>query len=181
MRLKTSFSGFSIIEVLIAIGVVATGILALMAVFITGTRSNQHGEDLSKAVYYARRISEIVRANGLAFKEATIPPPQSSGINDPAGVFKPLNDDPPLQLANVRVPRIDPETGLPLIDAFGEPRLDPGDDKFERNIMIRRLNNSSSDFRYNLLVMDVTVQWVGGRSGDGMRHVKITSLLKSGS
>ncbi|MCA9778122.1 MAG: hypothetical protein KC800_15440 [Candidatus Eremiobacteraeota bacterium] len=169
------------IEVLIAIGVVSTGILALLAVFVTGTRSNQHGEDLSKAVYYARRISEIVRANGLAFNEATIPPPQASGINDPAGVFKPLNSDPPIQLATIRAPKLNRDTGLPELNGSGDPVPDPGDDKFERNIMIRRSNNSPADFRYNLLTMDVTVRWVGGRSGDGMRHVKITSLLKSGS
>ena len=178
MGKKLSRKGFSLIEVLIAIGVVATGVMALMAVFITGTRSNQHGQDLSRATFYARKVTEIIRANGLAFTTGTIPPNASSGINDPVGTFRPLNAE-PAKFSNILLPKVDLD-GNPILDAMGDPIPDPADEKFERSIQIARASLAPSDYNYNILKMDVTIRWVGGKVGDGKRKVQISSMLKSG-
>jgi type II secretory pathway pseudopilin PulG len=180
--------GFSIIEVLVAIGVVATGILALVAVFITASQSNQHGKDLSKAVFYARKISEVIRANGLAFATPTIPPNAATGINDAVGTFKPVADSTGTHaalLGAIRAPKlaVDPDTGVVSVvtDGLGDEVPDPADDKFERSIQMVRASSSPADYDYNLILMDVHVRWVGGRHGDGIRRVKVTSLLKEGN
>lgn len=185
MRKRLRKNGFSVIEVLIAIGVVATGILALMAVFITGTRSNQHGENVSRAVFYGRKLSEVIRANGLAYSlvPGVVPPPASTRINDNPGEFRPLdeNTNPPSpHMASIRLPQLDVD-GNPISDGMGGIKLDPADDKFERNIQMERASNTVGDYNYNLLRMKVTIRWVGGRTGDGLRQVQVDSLLKPAS
>lgn len=171
--------GFSLIEVLVAMGAVTVGVLALMAVFITGTRSNQHGADLSRATYYARKISETVRQDGLAFSFSTIPPDEASGLNDPPNLFRALDDQPPANVfRNLRIPLLN-EDGSPRLGQDQQPMFDPGDEKFRRNIRIQRAHDSLSDYRYQLLWLDVTIRWQGGKSGDGLRRVQIRSLLKT--
>lgn len=180
MRKKSRTNGFSILEVLIAIGVVATGILALMAVFITGSRSNQHGEDLSKAVFYARKVTEVVRVNALAFTNLPGVPDAASGLNDPVGTFRPLTDA-PIQFARIRTPKLTEDAGGNIIvvtDGLGQAVPDVADDKFERSIQLNMRN--TGDYDDGLIDMDVTIRWVGGKTGDGLRRVKLSSLLKAG-
>lgn len=155
-------------EVLIAIGVVATGILALLAVFVTGTRSNEHGEDLSRATFYARKILEIVRAESLAFTfEPTVPPPASSGLNDGTTTWRALSAN-PVQFSQIRAK--DPNGNL-----------DVRDDKFQRNIQMRRASTNSADYNYNLIIVDARVRWKSIKSGAGYRQVKVSSIVKQGS
>ena len=182
MGKRLSRKGFSLVEVLIAIGVVATGMMALMAVFITGTRSNQHGQQLSRATYYARKISEIIRAERLAFNTGVIPPNAASGLNDPVGTFRPLDEPPttaPAAFTNLRMPKLDPD-GIAEVDGTGEPILDPADDKFERSIQMTRRSTVATSYQFNLIEVDVTIRWQGGKVGDGMRKVTISSIVKAG-
>lgn len=168
--LSTSRSrlGFSLVEVLIAIGVVATGILALLAVFITGTRSNEHGEDLSRATFYARKVLEIVRSESLAYvAEPTIPPPVGSGLNDNAATWRAL-DAAPVQFSQIRTRNTNGS-------------LDVRDNKFERNIQMRRAGTSAADYNYNLVIIDVKIRWKSIKSGSGHRQVKVSSIVKQGS
>lgn len=170
-RLKRRL-GFSLIEVLVAIGVVATGILALLAVFITGTRSNEHGEDLSRATFYARKVLEIIRSESLAYiAEPTIPPPTSSGVNDGANTWRALNAA-PVHFSQIRA----------LND---KGTVDVRDDKFERNIRMRRASNVAADYNYRLVIVDVTIRWKSIKSnvkgGSGHRQVKMSSIVKQGS
>ena len=74
--------GFSLIEVLFAIGVMAIGLLALFAVFVTGTRANAYGKHTAEATNHARQILEIIRSRGLAFQAGALPPGPTSGFND---------------------------------------------------------------------------------------------------
>lgn len=157
---------------LIAIGVVATGILALLAVFITGTRSNEHGEDLSRATFYSRKILEIVRSESLAYiEEPTIPPSSTSGLNDGADTWRAL-DAAPVHFSQIRALNDD---GV----------VDTRDDKFERNIRMRRASNSAADYNYDLVVVDVTVRWKSLQSNlkgaTGHRQVKVSAIVKQGS
>ena len=168
--------GFSLIEVMVAIAVVGIGLLALIAVIVTGTRSNLHGEQLSRATFYARRISESIRQDGLAFSFATIPPSAADGLNDPDGTFRPLNYATPARLSTIRIPLLD-ATGQVVMTA-GQPALVPADDKFQRNIQTRRASTDPTAYNFSVLILDVTVRWQGGKTGDGMRKVKITSMLK---
>lgn len=185
-RKTRAWRGVTLIEILVAIGAASVGILALMAVFITGTRSNQHGEDLSRATYYARKITETIRQDNLAFNDVVgatvvIPPSAVNGMNDPDGVFRPLNYRGssglgPIQLGQIRRADLNPD-GTVRLNA-GVPVLVAADEKFERNIQIRRASNTPTAYNYNVLIMDVTVRWRGGKVGDGYRRTKVTSLLR---
>lgn len=157
-----------------------------MAVFITGTRSNQHGEDLSRATYYARKISETIRQDNLAYQDdsggaVVIPPRASSGMNDPSGVYRPLDyrgssGAGPIQLAHIRLGEVNEDGTLRVVN--GAPVLLSGDTKFQRNIRIRRSSNTTTAYNYNILIMDVTIRWRGGKVGDGWRRSKLTSFLR---
>jgi len=178
LRKRIRTKGFSLIEVLIAIGVVSVGILALLAVFITGTRSNQHGQDLSRATFYARKITEIIRVQGMAALGALgpIPPNASSGLNDADGVFRPLNDPPTGFFGQIYLPKLDNDGVVVLDGGNAVPNLN--DTKYERNIQISRASDEPSDYNFSLLSLSVTVRWRGGRSGDGFRQTNLVSLLK---
>ena len=165
---------------MVAIAVVGIGLLALVSVMVTGTQSNQHGADLSRATYYARKIVETIRQDGLAFTSAPALPNAASGINDPVGTFRKLNVSPPSKFSNILTPQLD-SAGNAVVDALGQPMPVPGDSKFERSIQITRSTNVTTAYNYNILNCTVTVRWQGGKSGDGMRKVTITSFLKAGS
>ncbi len=181
-RKRLRYGGFSLIEVMVAIAVVGIGLLALIAVMVTGTQSNQHGADLSKATYYARKMVETIRQDqdGIVFANLPALPNAASGINDPDGVFVKMNTTPPAKFSQIRSPLLD-ANGNTVVDGGGLPVPDPGDDKFERNIQIRRVSNVPTAYNYNVMQVDVTVRWQGGKAGDGMRKVKISSFLKAGA
>lgn len=182
---RSSDRGVNLIEVIVAIGVTSVGILALMSVFITGTRSNQHGEDLSRATYYARKITETIRQDNLAFTQGgatpTVPPPADTGLNDADGQFFPLNYRGagglgPTELGQVQLAQINANGTLRLV--AGNPVPVAADEKFQRNIQITRASTDATAYNFDVLVMNVTIRWQGGKAGDGMRRVKITSMLR---
>ena len=143
--------GFSLIEVLFAIGVMAVGLLGLFAVFITGTRANAFGKHTAEATNHARQVLEIIRSRGLAFKTGSMPPNSSSGFND-GTTQKALNATPPLEMSML-----------------------PNTTQFKRNIVTRRASNVPAAYNYDLLECTVTISW---EERGTPRSVEVTSLLK---
>lgn len=150
-RDKRKRRGFSLVEVLFAIGVVAIGLLALMSVFITGQRANTYGKNLSDATNHARQIMEIIRSRGLAFKTGQVPPNAASGFND-GTTRKALNATPPLQMAMM-----------------------PDEPRFTRTITTVRASNQASSYLYSMLICTVTVYW---EERGVIKSISISSLLK---
>lgn len=175
---KRPRNGFSLIEVLIAIGVIAVGVLALLAVFITGTRSNEHGAVLSDGIYYARKITEFVRANNLAFADpgGQVPPPASSNVNDPDGVWRALDASPMFDIRR----RVVDDDGVVVMEG-GVEKLVAGDDKFERHIEMERASNNAADYNYNNVVVDVSIRWKDGKTTQGYHRVNLQTLVRQGS
>jgi prepilin-type N-terminal cleavage/methylation domain-containing protein len=146
--------GFSLVEVLFAIGVVGVGLLGLFSVFVTGMRANAYGRNTAEATNHARQILEIIRSRGLAFKTPTMPPNAASGFNDGTARVA-LNASPPLQLAMM-----------------------PDSAQYQRTITTRRASDEVNSHLYDLLEITITVHW---EERGTPRSVSVTGLLKGGS
>lgn len=147
-------AGMSLIEVLIAIGVVATGLLGLLSVFIAGQRATDFGANISVATGYCRDILEIVRAQGLVFNYGDtggIPnlPPADSGLNDGPSVRRDLNATPPIAFSS-------------LVSDFSDlANENVGDQtRFTRNITTERIATGPTDYRNPLFRVTARVYWM---------------------
>ena len=128
-------SGFSLLELLITTGVVALGLLALIGSLAFSAKASRTGEMASLAMGHSIHLIELIRSRNLDFPSyGPVPPPSSSGINDPPAARKNLND-------------------YPFFSDF-DPDL-----PFRRNISIRRQSNNSDDYNYNVVNITVSVYW----------------------
>jgi prepilin-type N-terminal cleavage/methylation domain-containing protein len=151
MRQNVRPAGFSLVEVLFAIGVVAVGLLGLASVFITGMRANAFGKHTAEATNHARQVLEIIRSRGLAFKTGTLPPNQASGFNDGTNKVA-LNATPPLQMAMLAA-----------------------DTRFQRSIQTTRASTDPDSYLYHYLNITVTIHW---EERGTPRSVSVSGLLK---
>ncbi|MBS2036915.1 prepilin-type N-terminal cleavage/methylation domain-containing protein [bacterium] len=85
--------GFSILEVLISIAILAVAALGTSAAVHYGLRSQAHGKVVSEAQAYADRLMVSMLEQNLAFSSTSLPA-SSSGINDPASARVALNAAP---------------------------------------------------------------------------------------
>lgn len=88
--------GFSLIEILIAVAVLAIGILSVLGSMTYGTRTVELGIHTSEGLRYAREVIDLIRVRNLAFTGSL------SGLD---GVRTPL-DAPPFQFD------LPPDTGF---------------------------------------------------------------------
>lgn len=146
--------GFSLVEVLFAIGVAAVGLLGLASVFITGMRANTFGKHTAEATNHARQTLEIIRSRGLAFKTGTMPPGPASGFNNGATRVA-LNATPPLQLAML-----------------------PADTRYQRSIACKRASSDPDSYLYHYLLITVSIHW---EERGTPRSVSVSGLLKGGA
>ena len=65
MRKRNGASGFTLMEVLIAIVIVGVGIVSLMMLFASGTMVNQFSSDLSTAVFLADQLRSMTDEQGI--------------------------------------------------------------------------------------------------------------------
>lgn len=165
---RRSRRGFSMIEVLVALGVIATGLLGLMSVFIAGQKANTFGQNMARATNIARQIHEVVRSQGLAFNTGTFPPTAASGLNSTTRVN--FNAAPPAQFAGL----------VTTVEAMGEDLVDGTYDPefFKRTIVTSRASTDPNSHLYSMLTMTVTIYWI---ENGVERSVRMTSLLKEGS
>ncbi len=62
-----SSRGFSLLEVLFAIGIIAVGILAVVSAVAFGLRGGQQGARVTEGTAYARRLIDECRSRNLPF------------------------------------------------------------------------------------------------------------------
>ncbi len=153
------------IELLVSLGVIATGILALLAVFVAGQKANAYGQNMARATNIARQIHELVRSQNLAFTTGTFPPTAASGLNSLDKVN--FNASPPSQFESL-LTSVE-KVGEDLVDGAYEPSF------FKRTIVTTRASSDPNSHLYNLLTMTVTIYWF---EGGVERSVRMTSLLK---
>ena len=95
--------GFSLFEILIAVGVISIGLLGLMGALSFAVKASRTSELASQAVGHAVHAVELVRTRNLDFAlgETTtgtiILPPGNSGYNDAAAQPNRLLHDPPFE------------------------------------------------------------------------------------
>ena len=123
---------FTLVEVLIAITVISISLLGTVAALTYSVRGSSLAGRNTQALNYARETIELIRVKNLAYQPAA-PPAANSNLNDGPTIRRDLNAT--------------PLTTLPA----GTP--------FRRNIQIRRVANSASDYRYEEMEITVTIYW----------------------
>lgn len=146
--------GFTLVEVLIAIALIAIALLGVLGSIAYGTKNAGHGADLSEGTHLARSILNYIEENTLLDTiEVDRPwPSQESGVCDTAETFRQL-DAAPLGGMLLRPEQIE---------------------RFRRRIETQRVVNDPLNYRYKLAKVRVSVFW---SSKQGERHVTMTGLV----
>lgn len=148
-------SGFTLVEVMISIALLAVALLGVMGSIAYGTRNSTSGEELSEASHLARSILTYVQEATLidSIETELAWPSNGSGLADDDSTFRQL-DDPPIG------------NGL---------RFEPIQlEKFRRRIQSRRVSNDSQNYRYKLAQVSVTIFWT---AKDRERKVEMSGLV----
>lgn len=133
--------GFSLSEVLIAVAVIAIGLLGTLASLVYGVRGQAVAGAHTQATNYARQLIELVRVRNLAWPPGTAPP-TGGGVND-----SPSSN--PLAL-----------DAAPFTTDFAGYRGANNDGRpFFRKIQLRRVSNTVTDPNYRVMEVKVTVYW----------------------
>lgn len=151
--------GFSQVELLIAVAVLAVGILGVVASFTFGLQSTRFSGQMGQALAWNRQLIEMIRVDHLAFKPGA--ESSTSGLNDP---------EPPSVGS-------DESRYRSLRDLNADPFMNemPLGTGFKRRIQIRRNSGASGDFVYRqgIAEITVTVYWMdNGR----LREVTLKAL-----
>ncbi|MBI3929910.1 MAG: hypothetical protein HY319_30505 [Armatimonadetes bacterium] len=126
--------GFSQLEVLIAVGILALGILGVVGSLTYSTQAQRFGERTTEAVQVARELVEKIRVRNLPYEWDPPQPPEDSGLCDEPGARKPLS-------------------ARPFASDF------PGESPFQRNIRVTPLTTDRGDYRYGMTRIEVTIFW----------------------
>ena len=143
MQKRRQLRGFSLIELLIAMGVIAVGLLGVAASLTFGSRQSGHGEKMLIATNQARIILEAIGGRSLLSNPPLAAgnlPPAASGINDGANDRRAL-------------------TAPPFDNPDEHPDILPGVlDQFTRRIRLTRrgLDGTPGEFLVNT---EVTIFW----------------------
>lgn len=167
VRRKQSRRGLNLVELVVSIGVVSIGLMALMAVLVASQRAAAHGATLSEATGHARHILELIRSdNGLAYPggNSIDLPVEDTGLNDDLGGREPWE----LTAADFHdLPLLDKPVGVPTAQRGLSGLRDPGapegeweGQRFRRTITAARLSESTSDYRFGLRKFTVSVYWL---------------------
>ncbi len=141
----------SLVELLIAIFVVAVGVLGTVSALWYGIRSEKYSERRANAVFQGRELLNSIRAQNLPFAGSDVNGVNyltvGSLLND--GDFDNDSDD-----GAVRREFNDPPFG----------NLYPTNQyNFKRSVEMKRLSNDPNDYRYNMAAIKVSLYWNEGR------------------
>lgn len=146
--------GFTLVEVMVAIALIAIALLGVMGAIAYGTRHAGSGSELSEGSHLTRSILNYIQETTLLDTvevEKAWPGPDS-GLNDKPSVFRQL-DAPPLG-------------GL----VFQKSQVE----RFRRRIESQRVTEEKLNYRYKLARLRVSVFW---SSKQGERNVVMTGLV----
>ncbi|MBI3925714.1 MAG: prepilin-type N-terminal cleavage/methylation domain-containing protein [Armatimonadetes bacterium] len=85
--------GFSLIEILITVAVVAIALLGVIAALTFGVRSADHAERMTEATHHARRLIGLIRSQGMAANGA-VWDNLDPNLDDAEGTRRELNQTP---------------------------------------------------------------------------------------
>ncbi|MCE7874394.1 prepilin-type N-terminal cleavage/methylation domain-containing protein [bacterium CPR1] len=150
--------GFSLLEVVIAVSVLSIAVLGVMSAMTYSVTQQGHAELVPVAAHYAQQIMEDIKINRRHTSVAAPGVPNAaSGMNSTTPV---AIDAAPFQAVFNRVRDTNGDNGIDGNDDFVHL------DRYQRTITMQRLTNTSTDYRYNLIRVIITVRWTEG-SGVG--------------
>lgn len=163
--------GVSLVELLIAIGVLAVGLSGVAASLYYGHAKSKHGDDLARAAQYSRMLIEI--ATSRNFVDTAVPigddglPTPESGVND-------SSTEPPRELVAA------PYTPKDFIGYWSDSEADRDDTqrellRYKRNIRMERVGTEDTP-EENLVRVHVTVYWEKKKEG-GKNSVSTSAIV----
>ncbi len=146
--------GFTLVEVLVSITLIAIALLGVMGSIAYGTKNAAHGAELTEATHLARsNLNYIQEGSLLDLEQIDRPwPNQDSGLADSPSTFRQL-DAPPLP------------TKL-----FLGTQLE----RYRRRIESHRVVDDPLNYRYKLAKVRVSVFW---STKQGERNVSLMGLV----
>lgn len=160
MQKRRQLRGFSLIELLIAMGVIAVGLLGVAASLTFGSRQSGHGEKMLIATNQARILIESLDGQNLVSNPPLAGnnlPPATSGVNDGLGDRRPL-------------------TAAPFNNPADHPDILPGVlDQYTRRIRLSRRGTAGTPGEF-LVNAEVTVFW---KEKGVERSVTTTAVLST--
>ena len=143
--------GISLVELLIAIFVVAVGVLGTVSALWYGIRSEKYSERRANAVFQGRELLNAIRAQNLPFGSSDVtgtPYLQlGSELND--GDYDDDSDDGAVRREFNDAP-------------FGN--IYPTNQyNFKRSVEMKRLSNDPNDYRFEMVAIKVSLYWNEGR------------------
>lgn len=158
-------SGFSLVEVLVALFIIAVGLLGVMATLVWATRNADSGKVVTEATSLARTLTETVRMRGVQH-------PLPSGSEYVTGPRKKVLDPPFNSLENeVYLAPVKGQAG-----AGGEANTQSGLDRFERSIIVREVDTGGSSDPHLGKIGQLTVK-VFWKEKQRERHVAIETII----
>ncbi len=143
MYSRSLSGGFTLVEAVVAFGIIFIAAISLHATLSGGLKATRHSGRMTEAVNYGRQLVELIRVRNLPFNQDRVPPARESGLNDRLLERRPLAAPP-----------------FGNSDFAGLPETA----NFRRNIRMERVSDSSESFEYHLMKITVTVYW--SESGD---------------
>ena len=162
---ETRQSGFSLVEVLVALFIIAVGLLGVMATLVWATRYSDSGKVVTEATSLARTLTETVRMRGVQYPLPT----DSEYLTGPrrkvlAPPFNSLENE--VYLAPVKG-----QSG-----ASGEANTQSDLDRFQRSILVKALDSGSGSEPHLAKVGQLTVK-VFWQEKQRERHVAIETVI----
>lgn len=146
--------GFTLVEVMVSIALLAIALLGVMGSIAYGTRNSSSGAELSEASHLARSILSYVQEATLFDSVETDLewPTNGSGLADDETTFRQLDDAP---LGG---------------DLFEPIQLE----RYRRRIQSRRVMDDPQNYRYNLALVKVSIFWT---AKERERNVQMSGLV----
>ncbi len=126
--------GFSLLELLITVGVVSLGLLGLVSVLAYGVKASRSSEMSSLAMGHSIHLIELIRSRNLGFSSGAVPPSGYSGLND---------------LPHERR----------ALDAWPFQSDFEADSAFQRCLSIRRVGDDAEEYDHEVLLIRAEVFW----------------------